>query len=319
MQFHCLLPVRDEDDIIAQCLDQLLEWADAIYVLDTGSIDHTWEIVQEYALREKRVKLLGQNEVYFSEGKTRGYLFHQARKHMRNGDWFLRVDADEFHHIYPPEFVRAQLRPSETIVYHQYYNFQLTQAEAEKLSNSQAIADERKMTIQQRRRYYIPSIYSEPRLCKYRNTMKWPDTVSFPYNAGFVARERLPIRHYPHRDPLQLKRRVALRSIMMLDENNKKNWPGERVFHWYESDWKKFIVPNDEPTMIYWVSETSLPAIRNYNHLASPLKRMVQRIVHAGFLPLLDYTHLNFPEGTVQQPIKEQILEMLKRELTLIH
>jgi len=32
MSFSCLLPVRDEADIVGQCLQHLLEWADAIFV-----------------------------------------------------------------------------------------------------------------------------------------------------------------------------------------------------------------------------------------------------------------------------------------------
>ena len=53
--FFALLPVRDEADIIGQCLDHALRWADEIYVFDTGSVDNAWEIVQEFASRDKRV------------------------------------------------------------------------------------------------------------------------------------------------------------------------------------------------------------------------------------------------------------------------
>ena len=106
MRFHALLPVRDEGDIVGQCLRHLLSWADAVYVFDTGSVDDTWEIVNDVAAQDDRVRLLGKDSVYFSETRLRGWMFHQARHHMRDGDWFLRVDADEFHHIPPPEFVR---------------------------------------------------------------------------------------------------------------------------------------------------------------------------------------------------------------------
>ena len=41
-RFVVLLPLRDEADIIGQCLRHLLEWAGAIYVFDTGSVDETW-------------------------------------------------------------------------------------------------------------------------------------------------------------------------------------------------------------------------------------------------------------------------------------
>src|SRR5437762_68452 len=47
--FHALLPVRDEGDIIRQCLEHLLVWADSVYIFDTGSVDDTWEIAREIA------------------------------------------------------------------------------------------------------------------------------------------------------------------------------------------------------------------------------------------------------------------------------
>jgi hypothetical protein len=38
MRFFSLLPVRDEADIIGQCLHRMLTWADVIYIFDTGSM-----------------------------------------------------------------------------------------------------------------------------------------------------------------------------------------------------------------------------------------------------------------------------------------
>src|SRR6266566_8820946 len=114
MKFHALLPVRDEADIIRQCLEQALTWADAIYVFDTGSVDNTWEIVQELATRSRRVIPMRKEPVYFSETRLRGYMFHVARQHMRQGDWFLRLDGDEFNHIPPQEFVSEGMRKHET-------------------------------------------------------------------------------------------------------------------------------------------------------------------------------------------------------------
>src|SRR5579863_7006603 len=99
MSFHVLLAVRDEADIIGQCLDHLLTWADAVYVFDTGSLDETWEIVQQFAAGDKRVVPLKKEVVFFSEKRVRGWIFEQARRQMREGDWFIRADADEFHHI----------------------------------------------------------------------------------------------------------------------------------------------------------------------------------------------------------------------------
>src|SRR5438034_1240452 len=103
MKFVALLPVRDEADIISQCLRNTLNWADSVYVFDTGSVDNTWEVVQEFGARENRVIPMSKKPVFFSETRLRSYMFHHARKEMRDGDWFLRVDADEFHQIPPQE------------------------------------------------------------------------------------------------------------------------------------------------------------------------------------------------------------------------
>src|SRR3954447_26402653 len=110
MRFHVLLAVRDEADIMVQCLQHLLAWADAVYVFDTGSLDETWEIVLQCASNEARVVPLGKDAVFFSEKRLRGWMFDQARPRMSEGDWFLRADADEFHHIPPPEFGRKRMR-----------------------------------------------------------------------------------------------------------------------------------------------------------------------------------------------------------------
>ncbi len=318
MKFHALLPIRDEGDIIQQCLNHLLNWADAVYVFDTGSVDETWEIVLDHASKDKRIIPIRKQPVYFADTTLRGYMFHWARKYMEDGDWFLRVDADEFHHILPPEFVKTYLRKHETIVYHQYYDFQLTQAELEAWERGEETLEDRQHPIEERRRYFIPSFYSEPRLCRYRSTMQWPITCSFPINAGFLARERLPIRHYPNRDPVQLKRRCILRAIMMADETNRKNWSHPDQHHWAEVNWRKFIMPNDDPNIRYWELGTDLPQYSLTNHLQSLRTRLIQRLVHAFLLPILDRTRPSFSNSAHPQLIQEEVNQLLIRELSSI-
>jgi glycosyltransferase involved in cell wall biosynthesis len=313
MAFHVLLPVRDEADIIGQCLRHLLTWADAIYVFDTGSVDKTWEIVQSAAAGDRRVIPLKKEPVYFSETRLRGWIFNQARGRMRTGDWFLRADADEFHHIAPPEFVRTRLRPHETIVYHQYYDFGLTAAEVRAWDEGRETLADRARPIEDRRRWYIPSVYSEPRLCRYRESMRWPATVSFPFNAGYLARARLPIRHYPHRDPVQLERRCRLRVIMMTDRENRG---ARRSFnHWAEADWRKFITPDDAPGLRHWSPGTDLPEFHFTNHLAPWPRRAAQRLVHGALLPLLDARRRGWGESDAPQPLPEEITQRLAQEL----
>jgi hypothetical protein len=310
--FFALLPVRDEADIIGQCLDHALRWADEVYVFDTGSVDNAWEIVRDFASRDKRVVPMRKEPVFFSEPRLRGYMFHVARQKMREGDWFLRIDADEFHHITPPQFVKNCMRKHETVAYHQYYDFRLLQSELDEWNRGEETLKDRQRPIEDRRRHYTVSHYSEPRLCRYRSTMQWPATVSFPFNAGYVARARLPIRHYPHRDPVQLERRCKVRVIRMSDPETSLP---ERQ-HWAERQWKKLIVPDDLPGLKFWQPGTQLPLVHQTNHLKPPHIRAVQRFIHAFCLPMLDRQRPKFPANRQPQLIPKEIVEKLEQELS---
>ena len=139
--------------------------------------------------------------------------------------------------------------------------------------------------------------------------MQWPETVSFPYNAGYLAVERLPIRHYPHRDPFQLERRCRLRAAMMADPDNACNQ------HWAQPDWRQQVVADSLPGLRYWKPGTDLPEPHFTNHLAPPLKRGFQRIAHAWFLPLLDHFRQGYSAAGSPRPIPEELLRKLRREL----
>src|ERR1035438_7665333 len=166
MRFHGLLVVRDEADIILESVRYALTWADAIYAYDTGSTDGTWELLQQMAREDSRLILYRHESVYF-RNELRAVLFNEYRKNAEVGDWFATVDADEFYHISPPEFVRTRLRRCETAVSYQLYDFKLTNQEAVCLQGTSALAGERTLPMKDRRRYYIPLTYAEPTLFKY--------------------------------------------------------------------------------------------------------------------------------------------------------
>lgn len=296
--------LRDEEDIIAQNFDHLLTWIDALYVLDLGSTDRTWEIVQDYARRDPRIVPYLHRPILYNDN-LRAVLFDQFRDRFSPGDWVMKIDADEFYHVAPPQFVKERLRAGETSVHLQWYFFRLTQEEVEAYESGRvSIEEDRRRPIDQRRRYYKISEYSEPRMFRYRPSMQWPEDVSFPYNAGFVARERIPIRHYPHRDPQQMARRFRLRSAMM-----KLN--AHAGGHWKLDDWRKEVIDlqadptgNTESTrpgeglnvlsQLAGGSLHHLPAGQTlveaplYNHLNDWKQRFQQRVVHPLLLPLLD-------------------------------
>ena len=128
MAFHGLMLVRDEGDIISETLDQLLTWIDGVYILDLGSRDNTWEIVQDFARRDSRVVPWFSRPTVFADW-LRGMLFDHFRDRFRPGDWVIRTDADEIYHVAPPKFVKERLRPLDTAVHLQWYFFRLTRLE----------------------------------------------------------------------------------------------------------------------------------------------------------------------------------------------
>jgi hypothetical protein len=242
-------------------------------------------------------------------------MFNEARPRMGDGDWFLRVDADEFHDVPPPEFVRNRMCRHETVAYHQYYDFQLLASEVEAWERGHESLADRCRPIAERRRWYVPSVYSEPRLCRYRSTMQWPPTVSFPYNAGFVARARLPIRHYPHRDPVQLDRRCRLRAIMLADSENRSNWSRPELHHWTRSDWRTFVAPDGRCDLQYWKPGTDLPEFAFENHLAKRPTRLLQRLIHQHWLPHMDRRRRQWPADAYPQRIPDDVRAKLTAEL----
>jgi hypothetical protein len=141
--------------------------------------------------------------------------------------------------------------------------------------------------------------------------MQWPETVSFPFNAGYVARERLPIRHYPHRDPVQLESRCLLRVIMMTDPT----YDGRSFRRWAQGEWRTFVTSDEQPELKHWVSGTDLPLVHQTNHLRPVHVRAVQRFVHAFCLPMLDRKRPAWSDDLRPQPIPPKIVQRLEEEL----
>lgn len=275
MAFHALLCIRDEDDIVLECLDHLLLWADHIHVFDTGSTDDTWNMVCERALVEKRIIPHARRAVWFNDAVTRAWLFEISRSMMRDGDWVARVDADEFYDVMPPEFIKSRLQRIESALYFQRFEFCFLDSELS--VGSEMDCD---MTVQSRRRWYTVNTYAEPRFFKYRSNMQWPSNASFPYHAGFVAEARIPIRHYPHRYPFQMHKKCVIRSVMIGDKCNSQVWQQASTHHWRATDWRTLIVPRDTPGLLFWKFGEPLPEINLTNHLPSRLKRVIQRVLN---------------------------------------
>src|SRR5688500_5267186 len=77
-----ILVVRDEENMIANCLETL-RWADEVMVLDTGSQDKTTANARRWGAR-----------VVQAEGTTFAQWRNEAAQ-AAQGAWLLYIDADE--------------------------------------------------------------------------------------------------------------------------------------------------------------------------------------------------------------------------------
>lgn len=300
--FHGILLTRDDEDVIGQCIAHALTWCDQLYIFETGGFDRTWDIVMEWSKKDSRISCF-QNEggQALMESGLRGYVFERYRQNMKAGDWVVQVDSDEFYHVDPPEFVERSLRRRETAVYNATYEFRLTRREVEQWFAGQEGLADRKRPIQERRRFYTLLKHTEPRMFRYRPTIQWPPFVAYPYNAGFVARARIPIRHYPQRDPLQLARRWALRKA--LADQAESNWK-----HWQLNSWRDLVADDDDSELRCWKAKAALPADESCHHLAPFPKRAMQRLLHSGLMLRLDEFRPKFPAGWKPKQLPAEVI-----------
>ena len=79
----CMI-VKDEEELLAQCLESIRSWVDEIIVVDTGSTDRTVEIAQSYGAR-----------VFFQPWKGDFSRPRNLSLSKATGDWIFIIDADE--------------------------------------------------------------------------------------------------------------------------------------------------------------------------------------------------------------------------------
>jgi len=256
MAFHNLLLVRDEADLIEECLSHLLTWCDAVHIYDTGSTDGTWDIIQELARRDRRINPVAREEVFYSDS-LRAMVFDRVRHAFRGGDWIARLDADEFAHAHPPTWITANLSRIESRIRALFFEFVIRRSDVE--AEAGDIPASARLPIDTRRRWYYMDPHPEYRLFRYRRFMRWPHDRAIPLSCGLTAYERLPIRHYRCRDVEQVKRRCAVRATLA---RHAAEATGASHSHWTR-DWTYWVWPDADPRLRHWHDGAELPVPRS--------------------------------------------------------
>jgi len=94
-RFSVLVPARNEEDNIGKCVSSLLaqDYPDfQVIVLDDNSTDRTWEILQEIAVKDKRLTVL-KGKPLPADWLGKHWACHQLAQ-ASDGELLLFVDAD---------------------------------------------------------------------------------------------------------------------------------------------------------------------------------------------------------------------------------
>jgi hypothetical protein len=211
VRIHGLCLVKNEGDIVRQGLRAARAWCDAIYVYDNGSVDGTWEQVQDMARHDSAIVPWKQEAVPFRNG-LRADIFHAFANRARSGDWWVRLDPDEFYVDDPRAFL-SSVPASTGCVWYAPLTYYFSTEEARRYHEDPSqFADN--VPITEKCRHYF-NYWSEVRFVRTEAMEPWEGIAGWPEALTERVRSynrRILCRHFPYRSPSQIERRTQTRA-----------------------------------------------------------------------------------------------------------
>ena len=257
MQIHALCVVKNEADIIQYTLTQTAQWATNVFVLDNGSTDGTWEIVQDLAKEEKKVVPWKQSFDPFYKG-IRGELYSQFKHVAKPGDWWChRLDADEIYLSHPGSFLKNV--PS-------YYDYVAKKSIDYVLTHEDvATIDFEKCSFENivtKIKHILPQAWVEKRFFRHKPNAVWKQNDEVVQLAGMTYPKTIPVKHYQYRSPQQIQQRLDIRTASKNDGSVPKDGK-ERWVHIHERSWKELIYAKDQVLSVDKLSSINTVKERN--------------------------------------------------------
>lgn len=104
MKIFAIMLVKNEADIVGYVLKKAEKWADKIFIIDNGSTDGTWEIIQ--SMKDEIITPWKQDFSPFRRG-MRADVFNEFRHLSTKEDWWCyALDADEVYIENPRNFLQ---------------------------------------------------------------------------------------------------------------------------------------------------------------------------------------------------------------------
>jgi len=195
--------VKNEEDIIADCLRHAARFCDRIYVVDNASTDRTWEIVKDLDLAP--VVAVGSKDFIYRE-YLRIWFMGWKERELGRGNWWYILDADMFLDGDPiGAIVQAEKEGADAIAVN-VVNFHLTREEVES-----ARRHGREEGWRDRVFYHL---YESGEVDLFKNTgrLDYGICSRLPLGLTRECTRRLISRHYPARSAEQLDKRIQSRS-----------------------------------------------------------------------------------------------------------
>ena len=231
MKVYGLALVKDEADVVGECIRHALGFCDVVAVLDNGSEDGSADVIEQLvAEHPDRVRSYGvEHRPYVLD--LRRDMYDDLHRDLSADDWFLQLDVDEFLVGDPrPTLARATADGFNQVATWQA-QFQFTDVD---LADWEAGRDDPALSIIDRRRYYRVE-WREGRFWRNDPAQAWTgQDRNLPDFADRLARYSLVNRHYQLRDPDQIAKRLA---------NRVKAKTDTAFAHVTSTDWRSEVVP----------------------------------------------------------------------------
>lgn len=216
--------VKNEEDIIESTLRDAVKWSDKIIVMDNGSNDSTWEIVNSLAVEHPQIIPFAKDSQPFRIG-LRAILFNQFKDELTSDDWWcIRMDADEFYFDNPKDFLK-DIPLKYKLVYKASIDFCLTIEDVNEYQFSGNFAKDKSKI-----KYYQPYTWSEVRFLRHSNKLKWSVDKFLPSPVGLTFPKQIKVLHYQFRSPKQMENRLLVRK--KAKEENCKSFKHEKGTEW---------------------------------------------------------------------------------------
>ena len=227
-KIYSLLLVKNEADIIRESLLAAAEWSDKVIVMDNGSQDGTWEIVQELAIQHPHIVAFMQYTGGFRIG-LRAKAFKAFRHEMTCNDWWcVRLDADEFFSEDPRTFL-AQIPKKYNAIKKISTDYLLTKEDILSHTFTGDFAIDRQYIT-----HYLPEKRKERRFMRHSPWLVWSEKWRYPHPIGRTAKACIAVDHYQYRSPQQMEKRFLTR------QQAKKDGCGS-FLHENGTDWTDYL------------------------------------------------------------------------------